>query len=62
MYVPDNYDMFLQHDAELARSLESRPICDECVEHIQDDFYYEFDGTKICKSCLNFYHKKTLED
>ena len=61
MYVPDNYDMFVEHEAQQAKSLEKLPICDECGEHIQDDYYYEFDGAKICDDCLKYYHRKVLE-
>lgn len=58
MYIPDNYDLFLQHDAEKALLLEKCPICEECGEHIQDDYYYIFDNIKICPDCLKYNHKK----
>lgn len=32
--------------------LKSRPVCDICGEHIQEEKYYCIDGTKICLECL----------
>lgn len=61
MYVPDNYDMFEQHEAEQARQLKRLPLCDYCHEHITDTHYYEFDGKKVCPDCMEYYHKKELE-
>lgn len=52
MYVPDNYDLFVAHDAEQARMLERLPVCDDCLEPIQDEYYYVFSGRKICQHCM----------
>lgn len=51
-YVPDSYDMFEIHDAQQESWLERRPKCDNCGEHIQDDYLYDFDGFIICEKCL----------
>ncbi len=61
MYVPDNYDLFLAHDAEQARMLEKYPKCSACEDPILDDFCYEFDGVLICEDCLNEGHRRFTE-
>lgn len=52
MYVPDNYDAFERHQAEQEAWLESRPICIECKEPIQDDFLYDINGDLYCEKCM----------
>ena len=41
-----------QRDYERDRWLESRPICDWCGEHIQDEWMYMFDGKTVCETCM----------
>lgn len=62
MYIPDNYDLFKRHDAELQAQLDKLPVCSECDEPIQSDACYEFDGGLICEGCLENNHKKWVED
>lgn len=54
MFYSDNpgrdADRYIAHQEAL---LESRPVCDCCGEHIQDDYYYRI-GTEIwCQECLD---------
>lgn len=41
-YIPDNYDLWLQHDRDQTESLERLPVCDCCGERVQTEkaFYY----------------------
>lgn len=50
--IPDNYDLWEQHEIEQQKWEESRPICSCCDEHIQDEVYYEIHGKKLCVSCI----------
>ena len=49
MRVPDNYDMWLAHEAEQEKALAERPCCEYCGKPIQDDYYYEINGDIICE-------------
>lgn len=52
-YVPDNLDLYEWHEQEQERWLQSRPVCDCCGEHIQDESYHQIMGEKICDRCLD---------
>lgn len=38
--------------AAMERWLESRPVCDRCGEHIQDEYGYKVDGETLCPDCF----------
>ena len=40
----------------------SRPICDECGEHITDDTYWEIDGNIYCPECAEELFRKVFMD
>ena len=40
------------YDIEADNRLKQLPVCDECGEHIQDEYYYEFRDWVICPSCM----------
>ncbi len=40
--------------------LDSRPVCDQCEEPIQDDYYWLINGEKFCERCLDW-HKKFID-
>jgi len=50
--MPDNYDMFLAHDAEQAVAEKRLPICANCGEPITSDAAYNVDGL-WCERCFN---------
>lgn len=52
---------FHRHDAEQQKQLERLPQCDRCGEHIQDD-YYEIHGERLCKECMEYIYKVSLDD
>lgn len=54
-YTDDPYADFLAHDYEQSKWLQSRPECDCCGEHIQEDHYFEEDGMIICPDCWRQY-------
>lgn len=61
-YTDDPIADFNDHDASVSKWLSSRPICDMCGEHIQDDYLFEINGELICEDCLKTYHRKHVED
>ena len=61
-YIPDAYDMWARHDAELEAELEALPKCVECGNPIQDDYCYEINGEVICEHCLNAYYRKSVDE
>ena len=60
--MPDNYSMWEHHGREKEKWLESRPQCDYCQEHIQDDHYFEINGVVICLECLEDNFRKEIDD
>lgn len=46
---------FEEHDAEQEEWLNSRPVCDMCGRHIQEDHYYDADGDILCDECISEY-------
>lgn len=61
-YTDDPLADFARWDAEQARWLERRPVCDECGEHVQHDRYYMFDGKLICPECLEENHMHYVDE
>ena len=60
--MPDNYDLFAMHDAEMEAALEALPVCSVCDEHIQDEYCYEINGDLICEHCMIEYFRKETTD
>lgn len=60
--ISDNYDKWVEHEAEQQRRLEMLPQCETCGEHIQDDYYFEINDAVICWECLKAHHRKRTED
>lgn len=54
----DNYSLWEERDNEQEKWLRSRPKCDYCKEHIQDEHAFEIDGYLICEECIEEYMKK----
>ena len=61
-YIPDNYDLFKEHEREQERRLRRRPVCHECCERIQSDFCFEINDELICEDCLDTNHKRSTEN
>lgn len=52
MSCPDALDMFNHSDRKFAEWLNSRPVCDCCGEHIQDEYGYKMEDFWFCESCI----------
>lgn len=59
--IPDNYDLWEQHDAEQERQLAKLPVCTYCGEHIQDDYLYLINDEIMCMDCLNDRYRHSTE-
>lgn len=53
----DPLEDFQYHEEEQDRWRNSRPMCDECGEHIQDDIMYEIGSSTYCESCIEKFRK-----
>lgn len=49
-------------EADQEAWLDTRPVCADCDEPIQDDHCYEFNGEYICPRCMEDLHRKDVED
>lgn len=50
--IPDAYELWQRHEAEMEEELQRLPVCDWCGEHIQDDCYYDINNEKVCECCI----------
>lgn len=48
---------FNRWDEEFEEWLEKQPICDECGEHIQDEYLYEIGNIRYCENCIEGFKK-----
>ena len=60
MGCPDNYDAFVQHDAQQERQLDRLPVCEYCEHPIQDEYAYCIEGTWICTECMNEHFRREV--
>ena len=57
-YTDDPVSDFERHDAQQEKWLQSRPVCEVCGDHIQDEHLYDIDGDLVCEECLAEYMKE----
>ena len=62
MGIPDNFDLWEQHDAEQERQLQKLPVCTYCGEPVLDDFLYLINDEIICIGCLNDHFRKDVDE
>ena len=62
MNIPDNYDLWLDHEIRTETLLQRRPICSICEEHIQEEMAFEYDGHWICIDCIKTNWKEVPVD
>ena len=55
----DNYAVWAAHDEEMERNREKCPLCADCEEHIQDDYYFEVEGEILCEECMIARYRKS---
>lgn len=48
-----------RHCAQQERKLKKFPKCDNCGEHITDEYFYNIDGTFLCEECIRDYRQNT---
>ena len=59
--IPDNYDLWANHDAKKEKEAEQLPACCECGHTIYEDFIYEYNDEPICDECMRNNHYKSIE-
>lgn len=57
----DPLDDFARHDRKQAERLRMFPVCSECGEAIQDEYFYLINGENICEDCMKEY-RKSVDD
>ena len=60
--IPDNYDLFEQHDAKQQEALSKRPVCSCCGDPIQDEYFFLIQESPVCDICLNNIFRISTED
>lgn len=49
----DNYGMWERYQDAMDKRLARRPVCSICGEHVQENTYYNLDGTLYCHECMD---------
>ena len=63
MYITgDPLADFDRWDAEQQRKMDKLPVCADCGEPVQDDYYYLINDEVICPNCLDAGYRKAVED
>ena len=57
----DNYSMWERNEREMERKLASRPVCEDCGNPIQDEFYFEVEGDILCEECMHDRYRKSAD-
>ena len=60
-YTDDPLMDFAMHDAHQNKMLESRPVCADCQEHIQEDTAFYINDDWICENCIDSYRRDVNE-
>ena len=58
----DNYDLWYEEDRRRERWRESRPVCDACGQHIQDEYMYKTLRGNFCEECAEAYADELAEE
>ena len=61
MNMPDNYDLFAAHEAEMGAKLDNKPVCVCCEEPIQDDYMYDIYGEIYCEDCMIAQFRRSVD-
>lgn len=62
MSIPDNYDLWVEHDREQERQLAQLPRCSECRRPIQEDYCYMINDMPICPDCMDRNYRVWTDD
>ena len=60
-YTNDPIADFNSWDAEQQKQLARLPLCADCDEPIQDDYYYLINDEPICQDCLDSNYRKDTD-
>lgn len=52
MNVPDNYDLWVQHEQQQERQRSRLPVCDSCRRPIYEEHLYRIEGQALCEGCM----------
>ncbi len=52
MFTDNPIGDFERYDHDQEEHLENLPVCDQCGEHIQDDYMYVIGDYTLCEECL----------
>ena len=61
-YSDDPIRDFHNYDAMEQAKLSRLPKCDDCSNHIDEDDYYDVEGTILCESCLNDRYRRSTDE
>lgn len=61
-YVPDNYDLWEQHDREQERQLAKLPRCCSCDSPITDEYGYDWGDGLFCWNCAEEWLREQAVD
>ena len=50
--MSEPYEEAYIRDLKAEELLMQRPVCDECGNHIQDEYYFQLGDKKICPKCI----------
>lgn len=53
---------FMLHDARQQRELDRLPLCADCDDPVQADYFYLINDECICPDCLDAGYRKAVED
>ena len=59
--IPDNYDIFDQHERQMECRLSHLPKCNRCGEPITSEYAYDVDGL-WCERCFEDYKNDVKVD
>lgn len=60
--MKDYNDFYDDADYERAEAEKELPVCSECGEPIQDDYYYFINDEILCEECLITNYRKSVDD
>lgn len=60
--IPDNYDLWEAHDRNQQEQIRKLPVCECCMEPIQDDYLYEVNDSLLCEECMIRNFRKEVDD
>jgi formylmethanofuran dehydrogenase subunit E len=59
--MPDNYSVWERNEREQERRLALRPVCEDCGEPIQDEYYFEVEGEILCEECMHDRYRQEMD-